>query len=334
MRILITCSGGKLIPNLIKFLKHDRQLNRLYVVGIDKNKKIKKNVYLDKFYSIKMHNNKLYLTKLLKICKKEKIELVIPWSDKEAILLSQFKKIFFKKKIKIMVNNFNVIKNITNKYLTYEILKKAKIRTPTYYLARNIHELNQGLKKIGYPKNGAVLKPTSSIGGRGVKILTGKYSKHEKWIGLGRREKVIKKNKLIISNDLFKYGDLLIMNVLKSPAFDVDHFCYRKKSILVIRRRINPSGIPYRGNYIIVDNEIKKYCKKISKVLNLKSLTDIDLLCDHNKKIVLLEINPRPSGSVVTTYKANIPILSYAIAKMLNKNYVMPFPKLNIKVKL
>ena len=124
------------------------------------------------------------------------------------------------------------------------------------------------------------------------------------------------------------------MNVLKSPAFDVDHFCYRKKSILVIRRRINPSGIPYRGNYIIVDNEIKKYCKKISKVLNLKSLTDIDLLCDHKKKIVLLEINPRPSGSVVTTYKANIPILSYAIAKMLNKNYVMPFPKLNIKVKL
>ena len=67
MRILITCSGGKLIPNLIKFLKHDRQLNRLYVVGIDKNKKIKKNVYLDKFYSIKMHNNKLYLTKLLKL---------------------------------------------------------------------------------------------------------------------------------------------------------------------------------------------------------------------------------------------------------------------------
>ena len=67
MRILITCSGGKLIPNLIKLLKHDRQLNRLYVVGIDKNKKIKKNVYLDKFYSIKMHNNKLYLTKLLKL---------------------------------------------------------------------------------------------------------------------------------------------------------------------------------------------------------------------------------------------------------------------------
>ena len=334
MKILITSVGGTLAPLSIKFLKSDKQLHNLYIIGIDKCNKIKKNIYLDRFYSIKMDDNRIYIKKLLKICKNEKIELLIPWSDREAILLSKFKKKFLKDKIKILVNDFSVIKNITNKFLTYEILRKAKIKTPKYQLVRNIYELKKGLKKFNYPKKGVVLKPISSVGGRGVKILKSKNSNHEKWIGLGKREQVIKMNKLSISSNLFKYGKLLIMDILQSPAFDVDYFSYNKENISVIRRRINPNGIPYKGNYIIDNKDIQKYCEKISKVLNLKFLTDIDLLCDQNKKTVLLEINPRPSGSVVTAYAARVPILSYAIAKILNKNYTMPLPKLNVKVKL
>ena len=57
MNILITSVGGTLIPLLTKFLKQDDQLFGLYIVGIDKNNKIKKNKYLDKFYSIKSNND-------------------------------------------------------------------------------------------------------------------------------------------------------------------------------------------------------------------------------------------------------------------------------------
>ena len=333
MRILITSIGGTLIPYLVKFLKQDTQLHNLYIVGIDK-KKIKKNKYLNKFYSIKTNNDQVYLKNLLKICTNEKIELVIPWSDNEAILLSEFKKKFTKKKIKVMVNNFSVIKKITNKFLTYETLKKAGIRTPNYYLAKNKYQLTNALNKFEYPKKGVVLKPVSSRGGRGVKVLQGKNLKLEKWIGSGKREKIIKINNFSISNRLFKYGELIVMDILKSPAFDVDSFCQKNTNVLSIRKRINPSGIPYKGNFVLNNKIIKKYCKKISEVLNLRYLTDIDLLYNQENKIVLLEVNPRPSGSIATAYPAKIPIFSYAIAKALNKNYKLPIPKFNIKVKL
>ncbi len=334
MRILITSIGGTLIPYLVKFLKQDTQLPNLYIVGIDKKKKIKKNKYLNKFYSIKTNNDQTYLKNILKICVREKIELLIPWSDKEAVLLSEFKKNFTSKKIKVMVNNFSVIKKITNKFLTYEILKKARVRTPNYCLVKNKYQLTNALNKFEYPKKGVVLKPVSSRGGRGVKILQGKNLKLEKWIGSGKREKIIKINDFFISESLFKYGELIVMDILKSPAFDVDSFCQKNTKVLSIRKRINPSGIPYKGNLIINNKIIKKYCKKISEVLNLKYLTDIDLLHDQNNKIVLLEVNPRPSGSIATAYSAKIPIFSYAIAKTLNKNYKLPSPKFNIKVKL
>ena len=89
------------------------------------------------------------------------------------------------------------------------------------------------------------------------------------------------------------------------------------------------------GNTLTMCNmKCKQYCTKIAKILNLKYLTDIDLLCDQNNKIVLLEVNPRPSGSVAIAHKGNIPIFSYAIATALNKNYKMPKPKMNIKINL
>ena len=57
IRLLITSSGGALIPTLTKFLKQDYQLGKIYIVGIDK-KKIKKNSSIDKFYCLKTSQKK------------------------------------------------------------------------------------------------------------------------------------------------------------------------------------------------------------------------------------------------------------------------------------
>ena len=50
---------------------------------------------------------------LFKICVNNKIELIIPFSDEEAECLSDNIKIFTKKNIKIMVNDFKCIKLIS-----------------------------------------------------------------------------------------------------------------------------------------------------------------------------------------------------------------------------
>ena len=323
MRIIITSVGGPLAPLLTKFLKKDNQLSNIYIVGIDR-RKIKKILNLDAFYTVKMKNKNYFLKKFLQICKKEQIDLIIPGSDNEALIFSKFKNRFLRNGVKILVNDYSVVKKITNKYLTYKILKKKGIKTPNFKLAKNISELKKVLKKFDYPNKDVVIKPISGTGGRGVKILKGKNSNIEKWIGKAKRVKIINNKKLIFSKNIFQYGKVMVMNILKSPAFDVDNFSYLKKSFLVIRKRINPSGIPYKGNYIIDNKKIEKYCKSISTALNLKYLTDIDLLCDNDKEPVVLEINPRPSGSSVVTYLAGIPLFSYVIATVMNKKYVMP----------
>ena len=58
------------------------------------------------------------------------------------------KKNFSKKKIKIMVNDSKVVKLISNKFKTYELLRKNKIRIPEYYLSKNMKSLEKNIKKF------------------------------------------------------------------------------------------------------------------------------------------------------------------------------------------
>ena len=326
IRLLITSSGGVLIPTLTKFLKQDCQLGKIYIVGIDK-KKIKKNSSIDKFYCLKTSQKKNYIFKLLNICKKERINVLIPYSDFEAKTISEFKTKFVKLGIKTLVNEKSITDIISNKYLTFSILKKKGVQVPKFKLVKNLKQLKRSLIEFNYPELPVVIKPSHSIGGRGVLILNGKKQKIAKWINEGKREK-------IFSNKIFNYGSLLVMEALNAPAYDIDCFVQKKNKLVIIRKRINPAGIPYKGNYLIKNRKIKNYCKKIIEILKINSLVDIDLLTSREGNPLLLEVNPRPSGSAVIAHLANLPIFSYVIAKILNKKYSIDFSKVKFNKKL
>ena len=180
-------------------------------------------------------------------------------------------------------------------------MKKNGIQVPKFKLVKKIQDLKKTLKNFNYPYSPVVIKPNTSIGGRGVIILNGKSKKAQNWVGKGKREKVYSKIQNKFSKNIFKYGPLLVTEALGSPAYDVDSFFSNNNYLLSIRKRVNPSGIPYRGNYLIKNKNIENYFQKILKILKINFLVDLDLLT-LKKKILLLEINPRPSGSIAMTY--------------------------------
>ena len=76
------------MSKLYKCIKENIKSESVYLVGID-SRKIKKNKFLDNFYQIKNKNDSFYVKKLINICKKEKIHLVVPYSDREVRILSK-----------------------------------------------------------------------------------------------------------------------------------------------------------------------------------------------------------------------------------------------------
>ena len=331
IRVLLTCAGGILMSKLFKNIRQNIKPKKIYLVGVDL-KKIKKNKFLDNFYQVSAHNKSLYISRLINICAKEKINLIVPHSDLEAKILSKNLFRFKKLKIKIMVNNSDKINIINNKFETYEKLKSLHIRTPKYFKVSSKKELDFALSQLNFPDNSIVIKPLIGIGGRNINIIEGKKLKAPKWAANMHREKFYKKfNKKRILNYL-KNNSVLIMETLTEPAYDVDVFALKNKAHFSVRKRINPTGIPYKGNIVENNNKIKNYCKKITKGLKLKYLFDMDIMTDQKDRPTLLEINARPSGSIVTSELANYPIFTFAICAMFNVKYYLPNLKRRKKI--
>ena len=99
------------------------------------------------------------------------------------------------------------------------------------------------------------------------------------------------------------------MNKLKEPVYDLDMLAWKGKPLRVIPRKRFNSAVPNDGHIIVNDQKLINLGKKIISKFKLSWLYDCDIMYDKNKVPQILEINPRPSGSIVVSICAGIPLL-------------------------
>jgi glutathione synthase/RimK-type ligase-like ATP-grasp enzyme len=322
--ILLTCAGGGLSKYNALYLKKNKNKN-IKVIGVD----IKKNINLknfDKFYKIPNVMNKNFLKKINEIVIKEKISLIIPTSDEEVIMFSKNKKNFEKKGIGVACEEKNNVKIFTNKYNTYEFLKKNKIDIQSYFFIKNYKEL---IKKLNMFEE-FVVKPIIGRGGRGVYIIKRKVKKNI-FLNSGREVTTdLEKFKKNFVKKINSYP-LILTPKLKEPVFDVDFLSDKGKLKKIIMRRRLISEEPNSGHiFCKVSNNVKNKFKKICQKLKLHGLYDSDLMKDDTNSFKIIEINTRPSGSVSTTCAAGVNLLEDLINLKTNEKISS---KINLKKK-
>ena len=313
IRLLVTCVGGSTVPTLLSCLDKS-SIFSYYLVGVDSKSSGNSRELLDSYYQVPNGSDNRYIEKILEIVKIEKIEFILPGSDEEAVCISKNKKIFNDIGVKPIVSSIEVIELITNKYNTYMTLTKKGVRVPEYKIVNSIEELRSAIYEYGYPDTTVISKPVNGRGGRGLYVFEGNDSPPA-WLGSGQREKIIKKQNLteeILGQAI--QGDCLVMPALTTPSYDADVVAVAGVvKLAVVRERVNPAGIPFQGNKIHSDTLITQYCQDIATALDLDSIHDIDLMTDQNGEPCIIEVNPRPSGSMAATLTAGIPIVDIAI---------------------
>ena len=318
IRILITSCLGKTGFLLATQLNKSKYYN-FQVFGCDINKTKHTDKYFKKIFKVPRGSEKNYIKKLINYLIRNKIKFILPGSDEEAISLSKSKELLDKYKIVPLISGEKELNLISNKYNTYKYLKSKKIYVPDHYLISNKNELDVVLRSLGYPNKNIVIKPCHGRGGRNVIYLKGKGD-IPLWLMKGQRTKIFKR-----INDVKKIfkkkNEFIVMSLLNAPCYDVDIleiFGQKKKYECVLRKRLNPNGLPYEGYEIIKNKKLESYVCSIYKKLNLKSLHDFDIMTDENGSPVLLEVNPRPSGSLVASHMAGVPIIDLAISRKLD----------------
>ena len=319
IRLLITCIGGSTVPSLIKCLKNSGNFNYI-LVGVDSVSAGKSIDILDSYYQVPNGSDAEYHDKLLEIALKERVDFILPGSDEEALSISKNINKFNDSGITAIVSNIDTLELISNKLETYEVLSKHGLRIPEYEVVNSIEEIKKSLGKYQYPQKTVISKPSNGRGGRGLHVFKGEDAPPS-WLGSGMRESRVDKEEF--TDELLKkavYKDGLVMPVLTVPAYDVDIMAVEGNvKIVVVRERINPSGIPFQGNKIIHNKAIEEYCVEIARILNLDGLHDIDLMTNSEGEPCIVEVNPRPSGSLAASLTAGIPVIDIAILALLGE---------------
>ena len=126
------------------------------------------------------------------------------------------------------------------------------------------------------------------------------------------------------------------MNKLKEPAYDLDMLAWKGRPLRIIPRKRFHSSIPNDGHIIVNNQNLIELGKKIISKFKLSWLYDCDIMYDQNNKPQILEINPRPSGSIIVSICAGVPLIRdlLFLSKGLKiKKLKLPFNKRIISYK-
>ena len=329
INILITCVGGELSPTSIKFLKKESSHN-IKVIGTDINNEAVGKYFCDKFYKVPKSNSKNYVKQMLKIAIQNAVDIIIPTSDEEALILAKNKYIFEKKKIFILSSDYKILKIFSNKEQTYKTLSNLEIDITRFISIKNKSLLNSYFKK---KRNNLVLKPAISRGGRGIFVI--KNTKKEKAVNFGREIhlniKTFKKKYL----NKIKIFPQIVSEIYQPPVYDLDVLSYKGNLKKMILRKRIISEEPNSGHeFCKVPKNLIKKIEILCKKLNLNALHDVDLMKNKTGEFKILEVNPRPSGSVAITCTAGINLFNDVIKMYLNKKIARQIGIKNKNIKI
>ena len=126
MNILIPTAGNRSV--LINSFKEQKFVNKVITTEIDKH--APGVFFADKCYEVPKTKQPNYINEILKICEKEKIDVVFPLSDLDLVVFSNFIKLFKKNNIEVFISSKEVLDVSFDKFLTYLFFKENNI--PTY----------------------------------------------------------------------------------------------------------------------------------------------------------------------------------------------------------
>ena len=274
LKILITSSSRKthIINCINEILKKYNIHTKIFVA--DFNKHVSTKYFGDYFWQMPkiINTNK---SKILNYCRKKKINIIIPTSDLELAFWAKYKKKFNNYKIFPMISDYETVSLCQDKWKFFNFLKKNNIKTPETFLS--IKSINKKIKiyiiKERKVTNSRKIYPNLRLSDLQYKI---KFFKNP-----------------------------IIQEFIPGEEISID--CSIAKNYLpkkiMLRRRDKIFMGESEQTTLFSNNRFISEIKKISKLFKFSGHIMFQAIV-RNKKISILECNPRIGGaSVASIYK-------------------------------
>ena len=326
LNIIITGAGAPGITGTLYSLKNNYDNRKIRTIGTDIQSNVIGKYILDGFYQInrpEIENE--FINDLLRICKLENIDFILPQVTEELQTLSKNLSVFENIGVRVAVNNSNSLNIANNKYLIIKEGSKCNIPVPKIRLVTSLKEFNIALEQLDYPEKPIVCKPTIGSGMRGFRILMEDIDKYNAWINEKPYNAYISKNEMIDLLNNHNFPELILMEYLPGDEYSVDALTLNGRSYATIprlRAQIR-NGITFHG--IVEKNEnIIEYSNRLIDRLKLNYAIGFQFKKDKQGIPKLIECNPRIQGTMILSTLAKCNII-YSVIKILSEEELPKF---------
>ncbi|NQT06217.1 MAG: ATP-grasp domain-containing protein [Candidatus Omnitrophica bacterium] len=318
--IMLTSAGSQVAPGLIKMIRENKK-HKTIVIGVDAG--IKENLpgrhFCDHFFSVPYPDKKGYISAMLDICRTQKVAVIFPGSDEEAMILSRHKERFLSSGTKIACSDAKSIEMSLDKLKLMEQLRKNKIYTGKFYELIKISDIKKYCRRLKYPKEKVIIKPRTARGSRGMRIITHDCSLYEKFFknefyftSLNEILNIFRRH----SKELSRF---FVMEYFPGPRYSVDILVEHGRAVAsVCRKKIFPINSPTQLADIVFDKDIIDYAENIAALLNFDYFVQVEVGRNKYGKPCLIEVNPRIDATLPIVEGLGINYFQEMISYALN----------------
>jgi len=281
------------------------QSRGLRVVAVDCDPLSVGFVFADAAYAVPRATSPDYVDCLLEVCRKERVDWVLPALDEELALLASARDRFESIGTRILLSSLPALRICTDKLETNRFLVDHGIPTP---LTFDAEELPARSVIYSYPQ---VVKPRFGRGSSGLHL-----ARDWEQIEFFRRIE----------------APAVVQAWVEGCEFTVDVLCdfSSHAAIIAPRRRLaTESGISYKGTNTWHE-QIVHWVAVLVKELGIVGPANIQCFLTPGGQVLFTEINARLAGSCILSIMAGVPLVEGILALMRNAPppvYLHPAPE-------
>jgi carbamoyl-phosphate synthase large subunit len=304
--VLITgVGGGGFGRQILKALKMAE--TSYTVVGVDMSPTSMGLYEVDKSYVVPSAIESNYISKILDICSRENIRVLIPGSEPELLKISQHRGEFAKHKILLLINTPDVLKICMDKWATYKFLTKNGFDCPKSVLVdENMEQIGINIEStISFPM---IIKPALSSGGSSNVFIAQDREELEFFI----RYLIKQGLKPLIQSYLGSHEEEYTVGVLTdiSTGALIGSIAVKRQILSTLSSKIkvkNRCSGDMKSDILVISSgisqgtiddfpEVRRCCEEIA--FKLGSRGPLNIQCRKvDGKVFPFEINPRFSGT-------------------------------------
>ncbi len=285
INILITGVSSSNSITFIKSLRRQKQIGfNIFGTDIYEKRLSLGSLFCDYVFKIPPAGDINFIPELLKVCKKNRIEILVPIIDEEFPPISKSRDEFRKINTKVMLPTSEVLDICSNKIKFNQFLEAEGFTCAKWYLTKPL--------LCNFP---LIKKPIRGRGSEGITIIH---------------------NNKELETDVPKDG-YFYQRYIEGPEYTIDTLSDLQGNVLVVVPRIRlevRNGKSVRAK-IVRNKIIEQTARNICTKLKLTGPACLQCIMSEDKKPYFLEVNPRIGSATIITVVAgiNIPFLATKI---------------------